>query len=123
MAREISTGHSYPEKLLRLIPSEIVAAYLAINGIIPSGYSKWGSVTVSAILFILIPFYLWRVQNVRKILQVSLTSLAFVVWIYSLNGGPFAYFGLYSPWIASIVLILCTLLSPVLITPKKIRKV
>ena len=119
MPREIKTEQNYAEKLLRLIPSEIVATYLVIIGIIPASISKWGFLILSIIIIAIIPFYLWRIQNVRNKLQILTTAIAFIAWIYSLNGGPFYAFGLYKPWLASIILILWTLITPILIGPKK----
>ncbi len=118
MAREINTGQNYVEKLLRLIPSEIVAAYLVISGIIPYNFSKWGFLIISVILLAIIPFYLWRILNVKNKLQIISTAIAFAIWMYSLNGGPFFAFGLYKSWLASIILIIWTLIMPIIIVPK-----
>jgi hypothetical protein len=42
MAREVKTDQDYKMKLLKLIPSEIVAAYILIGSIIPVEYKYWG---------------------------------------------------------------------------------
>ncbi len=119
MYKEIKTDQNYTDKLLRLIPGEIVAAYLIITGIIPDKASIPGHIIILTIILIIIPFYLWRVQNVKNRLQIITTCIAFVIWVYSFNIGPFSYFGLYKPWIASIVLILWTVIMPILIIPEK----
>ncbi len=122
MAREISNNQNYIEKLLRLIPSEIIAAYLIIIGIIPGGFSKWGGLIITVLILALIPFYLWRVQNVKNYMQITATAAAYLVWVYSLNGGPFQPWGLYRSWLASIILILWTLIIPVLVKPSETSK-
>ena len=111
MARQIKTDEKYIGRLLKLIPSEIVAAYLAIQGIVPVASRKWGLLVISIVLLIITPLYLLRVQKVKKTFQVVVSSLAFIVWVYSL-GGPFVYFNIYQPWIASVILLLWTTFIP-----------
>ena len=117
MAREISSDQNYFQKLLRLIPSEIIAAYLVIVGIIPATDMKWGHITVSIVMILIIPFYLWRVLCIKNRFQIIATTIAFVIWIYSMNGGPFLSFGIYKPWIASVILILWTVVMPIIVNP------
>ena len=122
MAREIKRDQNYGEKLLRLIPSEIVAAYIVVTSVIPESAVKWGYLIVSIILFITVPFYMWRIQKVKNILQLIITTIAFAVWTYSLNGGAFKELGLYKSWIASVILVLWTLIIPIIIPLKKADK-
>jgi hypothetical protein len=117
MAREIKVNQEYRTRLLKLIPSEIVAAYMVLAGIIPPDRAKWGTLIVSIVLLVLVPFYMWRMQNVRRNSQLIVTTISFVVWLYSL-GGPFAAWGLYESWIGSVILILWTLIIPVAVNPK-----
>ena len=122
MAREIKRDQNYGEKLLRLIPSEIVAAYIVVTSVIPESAVKWGYLIVSIILFITVPCYMWRIQKVKNILQLIITTIAFAVWTYSLNGGAFKEWGLYKSWIASVILVLWTLIIPIIIPLKKANK-
>lgn len=117
MAREIRVDQNYRDRLLKLIPSEIVAAYLVLSGIIPRE-AKLGTLIVSIVLLVLVPFYLWRLHNVQRISQLVITAISFVVWVYSLGGGPFAIWDLYEPWIASVILVLWTLVIPLVVNPK-----
>lgn len=86
MAREIKENQKYKDRLLKLIPSEIVAAYLVLSGIIPEGSARWGTPIVSIVLLVLVPFYLWRMHDVRRTSQLIITMISFVVWVYSLRG-------------------------------------
>lgn len=117
MAREIRENQDYRARLLKLIPSEIVAAYMVVSGIIPEDSAKWGTLIVSIVLLILVPFYLKRIQNVQRTSQLIVTMISFIVWLYSL-GGPFEAWNLYQAWIASIILILWTLMVPLVVNPK-----
>lgn len=43
------------------------------------------------------PLYLWRFQKVRKRLQLALSSVAFVIWVFGM-GGPFSYLSWYGSY-------------------------
>jgi hypothetical protein len=119
MAREINDTQEYKDKLLKLIPSEIVAAYLVILGILngqaiiikDSDITQIVQWVVFGFMLALTPIYLRKFQNVIKLSQLFLTSISFIVWSYSL-GGPFSASQLYNSTIASILLILWTLAAP-----------
>jgi len=117
MPREIHEAQNYKDRLLKLIPSEIVAAYMVLAGIIPLTSAKWGTLIVSIILLILVPFYLWKIHNVTRCSQIIVTSISFVVWVYTL-GGPFQFWNLHRAWIGSVILVLWTLIVPLTINPK-----
>jgi len=117
MPREIREEQKYKDRLLKLIPSEIIAAYLILEGIIPSSSAKWGTLIVSVILLILVPFYLWRIQEVKRTAQIIVTTISFAVWVYTM-GGPFQEWDLFKPFIGSIILVLWTLIIPIVVNPK-----
>lgn len=111
MPREIKPTNEFRSKLLKLIPSEIVAAYMVLQGIIPEDSGKWGLIIVSLVLLIITPFYLSKFEKVKGTSQIAFSTFSFVVWVYTL-GGPFENWGVHKPWIASIVLVLWTLIIP-----------
>ena len=118
MARQIKPENPYQTKLLKLIPSEIIAAYLIIAGFIPAGYvhSKVLLTIITAVLLILVPLYLIRLQGVKGPFQIVFTSLSFLVWVYSI-GGPFVFYGIHEAVIGSSILVIWTLLIPLVIKP------
>jgi hypothetical protein len=126
MARQIKPAENYREKLLKLIPSEIVAAYMVLMGIIPTenpNSARWWTLIISLVLLILTPFYLKRFERVANNAQVAFCSLSFIVWVYSWGGGgPFALWNTYDPKIASIVLILWTLVIPLFVGTRPAEK-
>ncbi len=119
MARQIKQENPYQSRLLKLIPSEIIAAYLAIAGFIPDDYphAKILLSIASIVLMIMIPFYLARFQGVKGPVQIAFTTISFVIWVYSV-GGPFRYFGIYEAVIGSTILVLWTLLIPFFVKPE-----
>ena len=122
MARAIRPDQDYKSKLLKLIPTEIIAAYMAVHGIFQGQVIQLGGAdvtrfvgwTVFFVLLVVTPLYLARIHDVRGKTQIVLTMLSFCVWVYTL-GGPFQMVGWYQPQIASCVLVLWTLIVPLFI--------
>lgn len=111
---------SYAAKVVRYIPGEVVAAYLALSGMvvaaqgIPTNIVLW---VITAILFVITPFWILYAANVpgkpRPVFQAVSATLSFIIWVFAL-GGPFASQDWYHPVYGSILLVLATLLMPLL---------
>ncbi len=67
-------------------------------------------------LLILTPLYLWRISGVTNVVQLIVTTLAFILWIYTL-GGPFSVWGIYEPKIAALLLTIWSFVIPVVVRP------
>lgn len=120
MARSIKKENRFADKLLKLIPSEIVAAYLLVRGMIPTEDASLQLIiewSVFGFLTILTPLYLKKFQNVHRVSQIIFTTISFAVWVFSI-GGPFALYNFYMPEIASIALAMWTLLIPLAVDEK-----
>ncbi|MDY0297132.1 MAG: hypothetical protein RB296_07430 [Acidobacteriota bacterium] len=111
MARQIRPAQRYSERLLKLIPSEIIAAWVAVQGIIPRDSGPWVITAAAVLLMVLTPIYLKRFQGVSRPMQLVASTGSFLVWVYTL-GGPFVYWGIYFSWLASVLLILWTVTVP-----------
>jgi hypothetical protein len=106
-------------KLLKYIPTEIVGAYLTLQGVIltafegPTRYAAlW---IIFGLIFLLTPWYLRRVQHVRKWKQIFVSMGAFVVWVFAL-GGAFVSLSWYQPAWGTVALGLFSL-AAVIISP------
>jgi hypothetical protein len=108
----------YAERITKYIPGEILAGYLAINGILASvtatqeDVRRWVYVVTFALCLVLTPIYfnmLAKNKQPRR-LQMVLSTVAFVVWAYNL-GGVFEILKIYVPWVGSILLIVFSLIS------------
>ncbi|MBI5325636.1 MAG: hypothetical protein HZB41_10270 [Ignavibacteriae bacterium] len=117
MAREINNVQPYQNKVVKLIPTEIVGAYMVLTGMIPPSYTKLWYFIISIILFILTPLYLRKFTGVKHKIQLIAASLSFLIWTYSINGGLVNYWDLYNAPVASIIMVLWTLLIPLVIKP------
>ena len=108
---------SYVEGLLKLVPAEIVAVWVTIRSVMDSANHtpSWLPWVAFAILIVLTPFYMQRVAKVSKNKQIVITTVALLVWAYSLGGIPFAT--LASPWYepiyAAVLLPLYTFAVPI----------
>jgi hypothetical protein len=121
MPRSVRTDDPYTSTVIKFIPTEIVAGYLAIQGFI-TGLSEpalyWVILSVSAALLVLCPLYLAIIQKVKTATQLIVTAISFVVWLYTL-GGPFTYWGIHDPRIGAAILVIWTLILPLVVKPRE----
>ncbi len=114
MARTIEQTNTYTEKLVKLIPTEWVSAYVAIKGILDSVRGPHLAYYMAILaLLVLLPLYLRRVLHVQAVNQIAMTMGSFVVWVFSLGGDHVGTIWWYEPYQGSIGLILWTLVIPI----------
>ncbi len=112
--------NDYKSKLLKYIPAEIVAGFVAIDGIIKSVTDVPAVVgwIVFLVLFALTPFYIWRItaepDKPAATSQIVVATIAFFVWVFAV-GGPFSSLGWYMPLYGAVLLVLYTLAIPVFV--------
>jgi hypothetical protein len=108
---------SYLDRLMKMIPGEVVALYLVGAGIIPREESRWWLVVWSVVCLVgLFALRIYGTTDRRESkgpqwLNVFMSAGAFVIWIYSL-GGPFVAFGLYKPFLGSLLVLTWTFFIP-----------
>lgn len=111
---------SYWSRLKNLIPGEVSAIYIAGLGVIPQeqtiGQAAWlGACFLFVILFMLKETRSVEGQPEKKyppdMAHVSISAISFIIWAYAL-GGPFAAWGLYVPWIGTLVMLGWTFAVP-----------
>ena len=115
MARTIRSSDPFKDKLYKLIPSEIVVAWMALKGLFDTNTEAW---IIFGLVLFLTPIYWLKFHKVTDIPQLIGLTLSFVVWAISIGGLPLDGMGLFEtlPHLPSVILILWTLLIPVLIT-------
>ncbi len=120
MARAVKSSDNYLSRVLKHIPTEIVMAYLSIEGVLTTAYQNnphmlekmlWGACIV---LVVVTPLWLWRVERVHKFKQVLLSTISVVFWMFAI-GGPFRYLDWYTPALGSMALPFYTLLAPIIL--------
>jgi hypothetical protein len=98
--------------LLKLIPSEVVAVYLFVLGILPD--RPIPHLVVAAVLVALTPLYLRFAMGVRSAAQLAVSCFSMLVWIFALQQGPVHFLTApwYEPWYGSVALAIWTLIPP-----------
>lgn len=116
---------TYWDRVIKYIPSDIVAAWTVVTGLIstdPTAPQKpllW----ISFFIFVLITvWWVWKQTSQRNqppaISQITVSTFSFIVWVFAL-GGPFATWeGFYRPLYGSLVLVVYSLVVG-LILPKE----
>jgi hypothetical protein len=120
MARSIESDRgSFLEVLLKLIPSEIIAVHVFVQGVMPRVFAP--TLVVFLLLVGITPLYLYWAMGVRSRPQLLVSTLSLVVWIYALGQGPFRF--MHAPWwqawYGSVLLALWTLVPPMFLTRAK----
>jgi hypothetical protein len=115
-AATIAAGaDKYKNRLLKYIPAEVVALYLALLGILDAS-DRGGNAVLQWVIFVfcLVGTYLYlrRVGGVSKQTQLVLSTVAFAVWAFSL-GGPFGLYGWYEPLYGALLLPMFTFAIPI----------
>jgi hypothetical protein len=111
---------AYFERVALYVPSEIVAAYITVLGLISSTPPRAQgpiAVAIFVLCLILTPVYLSRfaAPNEPRATQLIVSTLAFIIWAYAV-GADNGLFGndilnWYNGAIASILLVVFTLIS------------
>ena len=108
---------SYLDRLLKMIPGEGVGAYLVGSGFVPTDQPI---VLVAWTMICLIGVILMKAFGTADArsnlppdwIHVAVSGVAFLIWVYTL-GGPFAVFGLYAPFVGSLLVIAWTYFLPI----------
>ncbi|MCK4543223.1 MAG: hypothetical protein KAU17_13395 [Spirochaetales bacterium] len=123
MPREAQKADTFQKKLLKLLPSEAVATYLAVINIIPNKESSqivlW---IIIGVITLITPFYLVKFMDMsfkRKPLQIIFISISFIVWAFSINGEHWLPLPSDLLYLKTLILILWTFALPILITRKE----
>jgi hypothetical protein len=101
---------SWMGRLIRLIPSEIVAIYLTGKGFIASWLPIWSFICL-LLLFIV---RIWGTRDTHKTnsvqwIAVGVSAISYVIWIYAI-GGQFFNFAIQDPSIPSAAVLIWTFL-------------
>jgi len=108
---------SYLDRLLKMIPAEVISLYLVGSGLIPGDQSTvlviWGLICLAGVVVIR-AYGTADVQNALPTdwVHVAISSIAFVIWVYSM-GGPFRVYDLYQSTLGSLLVLAWTFFVPV----------
>lgn len=116
MGRSIEQENSFLQVLLKLIPSEVIAVFIFVQGVMPGEF--WPHFIMAVALIGLTPLYLSLAAGVKSRTQLVLSTLSMVVWIYAMGTGPLRFVRppYYEPWHGAVLLAVWTLVPPMLLT-------
>jgi hypothetical protein len=108
----------YLDRLLKMIPAEVVSLYLVGSGFIPTDkplvLTLWAAVCLVGVILIRTYGTTDPVNNKPPDwTHVAISTTAFVIWIYTL-GGPFVAINLYVPYLGSLLVLAWTFFVPML---------
>ena len=110
---ETGAYDGYFSRLIKLVPAEVIAFYLALDAIASAMSAKEILLWIAlGIALIGCWFYLGRLANVTRIDQRLITLCALVIWVY-VFGGPFASMDWYDVNYGKLVLVVFTFFVPV----------
>jgi len=112
MNRETSKSDPYLQRLAKLLPAELVAAYIAITGVVTAADEPnlWLGISL-VVIGLLVPLYLYFFGNVKGVWQLLISEVSF--WIWAGNISPeFSWFQRVEPIGWSIMVILWCLIIP-----------
>lgn len=115
----------YSDKVVKNIPADIVAAWVAVTSLI-AGASGVPDTTILWIAFvvgvIITPLWVLRQTALSgrppAITQTLISTGSFIVWVFAL-GGPFATLSWFKPLYGSLLLIFYTLIVALINPPEK----
>jgi hypothetical protein len=112
-------AREYFERLIKMIPAEVVGLYLVGSGFIPESQRIVLLIWTLVCLFGVVAIRIWGTadpsQNNPRPPQwpaVFISTVSFALWIYSI-GGAFAAYGLSQPYLASLLVLGWTFFVPI----------
>ena len=104
----------YVDRLVKLLPSEGVATYLVLDGILGTLKQPVVVWVVTLVMLILTPVYLRRATHVRSVRQIVLSTVSFLVWAIAVGSALQQSLGsYYQPACGSLLVVLFTFVVPI----------
>jgi hypothetical protein len=106
----------YLERLLKMIPAEVIGLYLVGSGIIPTdqplALTVWTIVCLVGVLAVRVYGTSDPAHNLSPDwTHIAISAVSFIIWVYTL-GGPFAAWGVSQPWLGSLLVLAWTFFVP-----------
>ncbi len=117
---------SYLDRLMKMVPTEVIGLYLVGSGIIPSSdtivLTLWSLICLVGV----IAMRVWGTTDTTTTppqptdwVHVAISAVAFIIWLLSLGGGPFANGAVFAaaheqtPYFGSLLVLAWTFFVPI----------
>jgi hypothetical protein len=119
LAAATATGedfNAYLDRLLKMIPAEVISLYLVGGGLIPKEKPVvlvvWAVICLAGLLIIRAYGTADKLRNLpTDWVHVAISTVAFFIWLYSL-GGPFEAYGLHVDYLGWLLVLAWTFFVP-----------
>ena len=124
IAAEQTDFGSYLDRLMKMVPTEVIGLYLVGSGLIPSGDSLVLTIWSLICLIGVIAMRVWGTTDAATNkptdwTHVAISAVAFIIWLLTLGGGPFATGGVFAaareqaPYFGSLLVLAWTFFVPI----------
>jgi hypothetical protein len=115
---------AYLDRLMKMVPTEVIGLYLVGSGIIPSGDTLVLTLWALVCLVGVVAMRVWGTTDAAAgqptdWVHVAISAVAFIIWLLSLGGGPFATGGVFAaahtqtPYLGSLLVLAWTFFVPI----------
>ena len=117
---------SYLDRLMKMVPTEVIGLYLVGSGIIPHDQplvlTIWALICLAGVVAMRVWGTADATANPPKPtdwMHVAISAVAFIIWLLSLGGGPFTTGGVFAaaheqtPYVGSLLVLAWTFFVPI----------
>jgi membrane-bound ClpP family serine protease len=110
---------SYRERLIKYIPVETIALFIAVYGITYYlyGTGSWYPIVARWCLilgFICTVLYLWKVENITDLVQLGISAIGFLIWVCALGVITVTSLPFYNAIVAGLLLFAYVFIAPLI---------
>ena len=109
---------SYMERLVKLIPAEVIGLYLVGQGIVPPAekvaLAVWSIICLGLVVLVRAKTTGDRANSISpQWSAVAVSTISFVIWVYNMPG-PFQAYQVAIPFVGSLAVLVWTFIVPFL---------
>ncbi|MEI7857305.1 MAG: hypothetical protein WCH85_07365 [Methanomicrobiales archaeon] len=116
-SRDTTPNDTYRERLIKYTPVETIALFIAVYGITSylCGTEPWYPVVARWIMILGTlgtVLYLWKAENISDIVQLGISAIGFLIWVYALGVITVTSLPFYNAIVAGLLLVAYVFLAP-----------
>jgi hypothetical protein len=117
---------SYLDRLMKMVPTEVIGLYLVGSGIIPHDQPVVLTLWALICLVGVVAMRAWGTADATASppqptdwTHVAISAVAFILWIFTMGGGPFTTGGVFAaayeqtPYVGSLLVLAWTFFVPI----------